>query len=158
MSDQLLRHGLDCYTYYSTGADYENPVWALTDIIRDESLGLSKSRAEFMSRGSKFKRQKGALIEATGSFTVEYRKGDTFIDKLMDSFLNNTPIDMAFAFDPIAEEGTEYIRFPIEVFEFPFDRPLEDGATIEVEIGLTEFNKSDGSLVDLEWLTVPATP
>jgi hypothetical protein len=62
---------------------------------------------------------------------------------------------MAFMFDDITVEGSEGIRMPIEVFDMPFTRDLEDGVTFECEVELTEFLKADDSLVDLEWFIVP---
>lgn len=150
-----LRTGTDCFTYWSTGTTYESPTWTLTKLIRDESLDLSKGRADFFSRASKFKRKKGTTIEAPATILCEYRKGDAFMAALLDSFLNNTMIDMAFMFDDIAVSGSEGIRMPIEVFDFPINRGLEDGVTFEVGVELTEQLDTNDDLVDLEWYTVP---
>lgn len=149
------RVGIDCFTYWSKDTTYEAPTWILTDLIKDESIDLTKSRAEFAARYSRFKRKKGALAEAPASLQVEYRVGDAFIDALIESFLDNVTIDMAFAFDDITVTGTEYFRMPIEVFDMPVSRNLEDGVMIDVEVELTEFVKADGSLADLEWLVIP---
>ncbi|MDM4015955.1 hypothetical protein [Roseiconus lacunae] len=157
MSDELLRAGVDLFSYYSTGTTYESPTWSLVDLISDESIDFSKGKAEFKTRGSKYKRKKGTTIEVPVSFSVEYRKGDAFIAKLIDSAVNGTMIDMAFMFDPIAEEGAEGIRMPIEVFDFPFNRPLEEGVVFEVGAELTEQLDENGDLVDFAWWTVPAS-
>lgn len=154
-----LRVGKDCFTYYNSAATYETPTWVEAKQVRDESIDLAKSKAEFMSRESKFKRKKGALIEAPATLTIEYRAGDAFIAKLWDSFVNNTPIDMAFMFDtlpPAAGTTSEGIRMPIEVFDFPFARDLEDGCLIEVGVEMTEKLKADNSAQDLEWYEVAA--
>lgn len=149
-----LRVGKDCKTYYNSAATYETPTWVEAKQVRDESLDLAKSKAEFMSRESKFKRKKGALIDCPGTMSIEYRSGDAFIEKLFDSFVNNTPIDVAFMFDPLpALSGTtsEGIRLPIEVFEFPVNRDLEDGVMIEIGFDMTEKLKASGAAQDLEW-------
>jgi len=153
-----LRTGADCFTYYSVGTTYENPTWTLCPLIRNESVSPSKGRAEFSSRRSRFKRKKGTLIEVPATFTVEYAKGDAFMLALIDSALNGTVIDFAFMFDDITVAGSEGIRMPIEVFDFPFNRDLEDGVTFECEVELTEQLKVDDSLVDMEWYTVPSSP
>ena len=108
-----------------------------------------------MSRRSKFKRKKGTTIEVTANFLIEYAQGDTFYAACLDSLLNNTPIDMAFMFDDITVPGSEGIRMPIEVFEMPFNRDLEEGVKIEVECDLTEFVDTNGDLVEAEFYTVP---
>lgn len=152
-----LRVGKDCYTYYSTSDTYESPTWEEAKNVRDESIDLAKSKAEFKSRESKFKRKKGALIEAPVSISIEYRKDDPFMEVLMNSFLNNTPIDMCFMFDPLppanGETSTGY-RLPVEVFDFPIKRDLEDGAIIEVGLEMTEKLKADDSLQEFEEYSV----
>ncbi len=152
-----LRVGKDCYTYYSTSSTYESPTWELAENVRDESIDLAKSKAEFRSRASKFKRKKGALIECPVSISIEYKKGDPFMAVLMDSLLNGTPIDMCFMFDPLPPangQTSEGFRIPVEVFDFPIKRDLEDGAMIEVGLELTEKLKADDSLQEFEEYSV----
>ncbi len=163
MMSGKLRVGKDCYTYYNTAtgsSKYATPTWTEAENVRDESLDLAKSKAEFSSRLSKFKRKKGALIEVPGSITIEYRKGDAFMDVLFDSFINNTPIDFAFMFDPLppaAGETAEGIRCHMEVFDFPVGRALEEGVSIEVGIEMTEGLLDNGNLADMVWYEV-STP
>lgn len=152
-----FRVGKDCYTYYSTASTFESPVWVLAENVRDESIDLAKSKAEFKSRASKFKRKKGALIECPVNISIEYKKSDPFMAVLMDSMLNNTPIDMCFMFDPLPPgegETSEGYRMPLEVFDFPLKRDLEDGCMIEVGLELTEKVKADDSLQEFEEYSV----
>lgn len=150
----VLRTGFDCFTYYSSGTAYESPTWTLTDLVKDESLDLSKGRAEFAARYSRYKRKKGTTIEAPASMSIEYRKNNAFITAVRDSFINGTVLDMAFMFDDITEDGAEGFRMPVEVFDFPLSRNLEEGAIFEVEVELTEFLDVSGDLVDLEWMVI----
>lgn len=123
--------GLDCKAYRNTGS-YNAPTWSEVTIMRDLTLNLSKGEADVSSRGSRWKKMKSALKEASFEFEILGDTANAHYTALRNAYLNDTTLDLAFADGDITVGGTEYWRGDVEIFQFNRGEPLEDGAKVSV--------------------------
>ena len=139
--------GDDCKAYHNTGT-YPVPVWNEVTNIEDLSLPLSKTLAEFKTRGSKWILKRSGKIDSGIEFKYIYDKADDDWSVLRDGFLNNTPIEFAIMDEAIATSGAQGLRATCEVVEMPMDQPLEDGVSIAMSIAPAPADNEP------EWYTV----
>lgn len=127
--------GREAKTYYNTGT-HASPVWVLIDQIENLSLNLPKDKAELKDRSSIWKKKKGGHREASISLKYTHRRQttDTVFAALQDSFLADTPIEVAAMDDAIAELGASGFRGYFEVFQL--DRKEDAGDTVSFDVGL----------------------
>ncbi|PQO35862.1 hypothetical protein DTL21_07965 [Bremerella cremea] len=149
--------GKDCILYYNTGT-HATPVWVPIPHAKDVKVDpLSKGKAEQKARLSKFNFKRGTHIEMGLSFGYDYEPGDgdTVFPVLLDSFLNNTPIEFFAADGDASTEGTQGPRMVCEVFECPLGQELDNPASVEISAEITRVTEG-GSVVEPDWYTVPA--
>lgn len=137
-----LRVGLKGYLYYNAGT-YNSPSWTAISIVNDKvMLGLEKTMAAFVCRGSTFEENLPLIKKAPLSWKMLSDTSDSVHDVLRDMFINDTVADLAFADDAIATSGTRYWRADYYLSKFPMDQPLDQANNVEVEAVLARSSNS----------------
>jgi hypothetical protein len=125
--------GVDCKLYHNTGS-YGSPTWNEVPNCRDVTPDLTKTKADFSSRGSRFKRYRGGLIDVNIQFSMIWDATDTDMEIFRDMFLNSTEKEVAVSDGAIATAGNEYLRAICECFKFTRNEPLDDAVTVDIEL------------------------
>lgn len=143
--------GKDSYLFYNTGT-HDTPVWVEIERAMDVDITFTKGKAEQKSRESKFNFKRGTFVEMGISFGYDYEPGgtDTVFPVLLDSMLNNTPIEFWAADGPAATVGTAGPRMVCEVFECPMGQKLEETAKFDISADITR-TKEGGVLIEPDW-------
>jgi len=147
--------GKDCYLYYNTGT-HATPVWVEIERAMDVDVTpFSKGKAEQKTRVSKFNFKRGTYIELGVAFGYDYEPGgsDTVFAALLDSFLNNTPIEFWAADGLAATVGTAGPRMVCEVFECPMGQKLEETGKFDIAAEITRVTEG-GELIEPDWYEV----
>ncbi|WP_149496193.1 hypothetical protein [Roseiconus lacunae] len=131
------RTGLDLVTYLADSVGtpvYDNPV----GVIKDESIGLSKSLADVTDRRSDgWRLQKPTLKEGTVTITMTYDPDDADYQEFQEAFFNDTQVVLFLADGDATETGTWYgLLAAFEISNFGKERQMEDGVVIDVELVL----------------------
>src|SRR5262245_63821068 len=95
---------------FRNSAAYATPTWTEVTICRDVTLDMSKGTADLSRRGSKWRRNRGTLLEGTVTLEFLYSPTDTHYEAFKSAFLAGTIVDVALADGPIAGPGVEYFR------------------------------------------------
>lgn len=150
------RTGHKCKLYINTGSE-ETPVWLLIDEIQDASISdFSLILAELKRRANKFTKNLAALFNSiTVDFQYVHGLGATVFDTLRTMFLNMTPAEFAFMDGPIGTSGSEGLRLPCLLSNFPWDQALESASTHDCQLAIAYMEaSSDNSEIDPSWLVV----
>jgi len=140
--------------YRNTGT-VATPTWTEITEIGDVSLpDFSMGLAELKRRASSWTKNLATLIQ---SFSIEFRfvhgLGATNFDAMRANFLAGTAEEFAMVDGAIATSGTEGLRFPGLISEFPWDQPLEDVSGHDIRIAVAYMEES-ATEVDPSWLVV----
>ena len=142
------RVGIECHAYYNTGS-YDTEVWAEMKRVQDLSVPKGKGSAELKSRLSKFVYKRGTFKEPAISFGYLYKAGaDSVRDALLDSFSNNTALDVLILDDLVTESGASGVRMYVEVMKFDDDQAMDNGKAIAVEASPTPVYDGSGDLIE----------
>ncbi|MEW4566122.1 hypothetical protein AB1K70_26630 [Bremerella sp. JC770] len=147
--------GKDCYLYYNTGT-HATPVWVEIERAMDVDITpFSKGKAEQKSRQSKWNFKRGTFMELGVSFGYDYEPGggDTVFAALLDSQLNNTPIEFWAPDGPAATVGSGGMRMVCEVFECPMGQKLEETGKFDIAAEITRVTEG-GSVVEPDWYEI----
>lgn len=131
------------------------PVWSEVAEVGDVSIAdLTRGLAELKRRGSNFTKNLASLIQ---SIAIEFRlhhgmDADTF-DAIRGNFFNGTVEEWAVMNDDISTIGSEGLRVPVIVENFPWDQPLEDVSGHDVRLAIA-YMEETGTEVDPSWYVV----
>lgn len=143
--------GLHARMYYNSGT-YAVPVWVDTSpIIRDATLNLEKGDADTSTRGSEWRRHAGTLKDASVDAEMLNRVGHAVYAKFLDSFLNNTPIDMLVLSGDRSVSGNDGIRAFMECMQFGRGEQLEEAQKLTISL----MPALDDDLTPPAWVTTP---
>lgn len=143
--------GIDWRLYRNTG-DRGTPVWSHLDDAGDVNSPLTKQMADVSRKVSRWKRNKGSLKDGPLEFTYVYQGGtDGALLALLDSFVNDTPIEMAVVDKDISEADAFGFRAFYEVSDFPINQPLVDGVTLAIKCTLADYEE-DGEAVEPDFI------
>ncbi len=118
--------------------------------VKDVTINLGKSEAEFTSRASSFKLTRGTTIETSVEFVMPYETSNTDYEAFRKAFLTNVVIACAVLDGDKATTGTTGLWADFEVIDFTHEQPLEDGVMVNVTL------KPAPSGVAPEWVKVSA--
>jgi hypothetical protein len=148
MAGTGVNAGRDAKLYYndrpetdSGGAGtYDTPVWVLIDRVGDVDRAGSKATTEVDMRASETTIVVYGNKSREITFTYYKRKGstDAVYDVLLDSFENNTVLDIAMAEDNIATSGTVYDRGPFIVAEMSKSEPIAGVESYDVTMNFAD--------------------
>lgn len=140
---------------YVNAGTHASPSWTLIDRAQDVTVPLSKERVEQDDRSSPFKKKHGGGKEFQLNFGYTYKKGtDAVYSILLDSFLNDTAIELLELDDLVSVTGAKGWRGYMEVFGFEKGQELNNTVSIDVECELTE-HEEGGSVVEPDHYQVP---
>lgn len=143
----MTRIGLECKLFYNTGT-YGSPTWVEAVNVRDLTMPLAKGEADTSRRGKKFRTRRGTLLDLSFDFNLIQEDGDAFRAALLDSVLNNTPIELLALDGDVDEVGSEGWRATCEIFKNDRTEALEDAVMYDYSAKPTD---SDN---DPEWYEV----
>lgn len=123
--------------YYNSGT-YASPTWIHLARISDVNRPQSRSTSDRMYRGAVNKKKVTGYKEHSFTFKYHVKKAgttDTVLDKLQDSFDNDTVIDICFM-NGRFDTGTTRtgVRGPVVVSKFDISEADEEGVTYDVEL------------------------
>jgi hypothetical protein len=142
---------------YYNSATFGSPTWVLIDRISDVSRSRSRGTSDRKYRAASNSKKVTGYLEYGFSFKYHVKKAvlsDTVLDKLEDSFLNETVLDFCFLNGKIASGTTRKgERGPVVVSKLDISEADEDGVTYDVELVETEDEQS-GALNEFKAYTV----
>jgi len=123
--------------YYNSGT-YASPTWVHLARISDVNRPQSRSTSDRMYRGAANKKKVTGYKEHSFTFKYHVKKAgttDTVLDKLQDSFDNDTVIDVCFMNGKFDTGTTRTgVRGPVVVSKFDISEADEEGVTYDVEL------------------------
>lgn len=123
--------------YYNSGT-YASPTWIHLARISDVNRPQSRSTSDRMYRGAVNKKKVTGYKEHSFTFKYHVKKAgtaDTVLDKLQDSFDNDTVIDVCFMNGKFDTGTTRTgVRGPVVVSKFDISEADEEGVTYDVEL------------------------
>lgn len=149
----MTRIGLDCKLYYNSGT-YASPTWVEIVNAKDVTVPLTKGEADTSRRGTEWKTRRGTLKDASIDFQLVQEDGDAAFTALLNSFLNNTPIELLALNGPVGTVGSEGLRATCEVFNFQDAQALESAVVYDVSAKPTPAKDGSGNAIDPEWFVV----
>ena len=146
--------GGKCKLYYNTGT-YAIPVWVEITECGDVSIpDLGSNLAEINTRGSKWIKNLPAQMVMAVEFTYLYRADPTVFDFLRTAFFDQTTHEFAVMDGDIATVGTEGLRLPACIENFPINQNLEEVTMVDtVRLALAYMCDTD-TVVDPEWYII----
>lgn len=123
--------------YYNSGT-YASPTWVHLGRISDVNRTQSRSTSDRMYRSAENKKKVTGYKEHSFTFKYHVKKAgttDTVLDKLQDSFDNDTVIDVCFMNGKFDTGTTRTgVRGPVVVSKFDISEADEEGVTYDVEV------------------------
>lgn len=148
--------GNNMIAYRNTGT-YTVPVWAAVAEIGDLQISdLSRSLASLKRRSNKFAKNLPALVDSiTLTFTYIHGLGASVFTTLQTNFFAGTCEEWAIADGAIATAGTQALRCPLVISEFPWDQPLEEVSSHAIKMVTGYLESPAGTERDPVWYTTP---
>jgi hypothetical protein len=135
-------------TYLNTGTN-ATPVFAEAKFIKDLKLPLSKGEVSLEDRDSKWKKMLAGLSEVglSGTYNKRRNKTDAIWTALMDSYLNDTPLQFYIMDAPIADSGAYGFKAYFQVFSLEKTEELETVQNYSFGMKLTYYEEA-GAVVE----------
>jgi hypothetical protein len=111
------------------------------DNVQDVNVNLTKDQVEINSRAnSGFKQKVGTLKDATISFKIVWKPGDTSFNAFRDAYLNDAEIAV-WGLDGVktAASGSQGPAGNFNVVNFSRNEPIADVITADVELAPSSF-------------------
>ncbi len=146
--------GKDCKAYYNS-ATHATPTWNEAKYAINVSANFGKGEGDVSGRYSGWKKSKGALKELEITFTYRHKRGvDAVFDKILDSYVNGTPVEWAILDGDITLTKAQGPRAFCEVMSLNMTQELENGVEYEVTLKPTWFEEAS-NVVEPDWYEVP---
>jgi hypothetical protein len=146
--------GKDAKLYYNS-ATHATPTWVEITNAMDVNVPLSKGQGDISTRASGWRKKGAGLKEASIEFGYLHHRGaDTVFDALLDSYVNDTPIELAAMDDDITLTGAQGLRAFMIAFDMSQGQALEEGIKYDFSFEPTQFDES-GSVVEPDWYEIP---
>jgi hypothetical protein len=149
--------GGNCKMYYNS-ATYSSPTWVEMTEVGDVSIpDLGSNLAEINTRSSKWTRNLAGQMKLAVEFTYLYKADTTVFDFLRALFFSQGTNEFAVMDGAIATAGTEGLRFPGLIENFPINQNLEEVSMVDT-CRLALAYMCDGGtpadVVDPAWMVV----
>jgi len=144
--------GHEMKLYRNTGTT-AIPVWSEVAEIGDVSIpDLAMGLAELKRRANNFTKNLATLIQ---SISVEFRLifglDATTFDALVAAFFAGTAEEWAVFDADIAVAGSQGLRIPALIEQFPWDQPLEEVSGHDVRLAVAYFEEPADTEIDPTW-------
>ena len=147
--------GHNLYLYYNSATN-ASPTWVQIAQVEDVNVDqLAWDTAELTRRASRFVLEIATVMRIGCMFKLWHGLGATVFDAIRTAFFARTATIFAIANGPIATAGTEYLKLPALVKEFPWNQPLREVSSHDVRIVPTYFEESSAE-VEPSWNEVSA--
>ncbi len=131
---------------YYNSATFGSPTWVAMGRISDVQRSRSRATSDRKFREAKNAKKVTGYMERGFSFKYHAKKAgatDTVLDKLEDSFTNETVLDVCFLNGLIAAGTTRKgERGPVVVTKLDINEADEEGVTFDVELSEVEDEQS----------------
>jgi hypothetical protein len=150
----MPKTGGEMKMYRNTGTP-GTPTWSEVAEVGDVSIpDLARALAELKRRANDFGKVLPAKINVVGvEFRLHHGLDATNFDAMVTNFFDGTAEEWAVMNGDITEVGTQGLRLPAIIENFPWEQNLEDVSGHDVRLACAYMEES-GSEVDPEWYTV----
>ena len=133
------------------------PVFVEVAEVGDVAISdFSRGLAELKRRANEFTKNLATLIQSIAvEFRLHFGLDKTNFDAIRTNFFAGTVEEWAVMSGDIATTGSEGLRLPAIVEQFPFDQPLEDVAGHDIRLAVAFFEEPPGTEIDPAWFVVP---
>lgn len=141
--------------YRNTGS-VAVPVWVEVDEVGDVTISdFAMGIAELKRRANDFTKNLASLIQSISiEFRLHHGLGATNFDAIRTNFLAGTAEEWAILDGGSAVSGTEGLRLPVLIEQFPWDQALEDVSGHDVRLAIAYMEESSVE-IDPSWMVVP---
>jgi translation elongation factor P/translation initiation factor 5A len=129
-----LDTGRDCKAYVDDTGAASAGTWDEIEEARDVSRSESNNTAESQRRGSVHVKQLATGQVTSVSFSFERDRSSAVYDRIRAAYKARTPTGFAFMDGAIATSGTKGMQLDALVTTFNENEPLDDVATVDVEL------------------------
>jgi len=134
--------------YRNTGT-WAVPIWDEVENVTNVTLNLEKSEADVTTRKNDgWRAMIGALKEGSVDFEMIWDTSDDDFQAIIDSWLNDTVIDVAVMDGDITTTGSEGLRAEMSVITVTRQEPLEEAMKAVVNIKPTYSDNAP------EWMVI----
>lgn len=145
--------GKDAIAHYNSATN-ASPTWVAMPSVGNLNVDLTKAEVELAERASGWLQTGGGRKQGAVTFDYLHNAGtDTVFDALLDSYLNDTPIEMAFMDQAIATTGAQGLRAPMLVTQLSQAQELDGALMFAVAVKVTRMVEG-GSVIVPSWLEV----
>lgn len=148
--------GHKMFLYRNTGT-VAVPVWTVVAEIGDVSIpDFSMGLSELKRRANNFTKNLASLIQGIAiEFRLHHGLDSTNYTALRTNFLAGTAEEWAIMGGDITDSGSEGLRVPVLVENFPWDQPLEDVSGHDVRLAIAYMEEPAGTEIDPAWYVTP---
>ena len=145
--------GAKCKLYRNNGT-VDSPDWDEIKAVGDVGLDdLVRNTAELKRRGNDWTKKLPSLMSAFAfNFELIHGLEATMFDLLRADFFSGAPKEYALMDGNMNLEGSQGLRAPMLVEEFPFNQALEDVAGHSMKLSLTFMMDENGDEIDPAWI------
>ena len=140
---------------YRNSATVATPTWALVQEVGDVSIpDLSMGLAELKRRANLYTKNLPSLIQSISlEFRLHHGLDSVTFTALRTAFFLGSVSEWLSADQAVATVGTEGLRCPFLIEQFPWDQPLEEvnGHDVRLAIG---YMIEASTEVDPSWMVV----
>lgn len=133
---------------YRNTATIASPTQSLIGRITDVKITRERGSSEFNYRGSENVKTATGKKKYGVTFKYETKRDpsveDLHLAALLDSFENDTMLDLAFTDQAIATVGAKGIRGPFVVVSMPKDEAEESNSSYDVTLAEIDYEDGDG--------------
>lgn len=148
--------GFEAKLYRNTGTN-ASPTWNEIGNCRDLSLADSMTDVDVSARdGGGFAMSDVGLQTLELTFQMNANYGDDDFTALQTAYYARTPLLFAVASGPIAQAGTQYVKFAGIITGFARSEALDDAGRYDVTIKVTRATEA-GTLILPAWVTLTST-
>lgn len=147
-----MQVGRQCSLNYNTGT-YGTPTWTVIGRVSSPSRTQGRPTSRRTYRGASTSKNVTGLMdyEISGQYVPKNKgQADTVFDALLDSFQNDTVLDIAMLDDAAATSGATGIRGPFVVSQL--DRSEDDEDAVVYDFTLVEVE--DDTIAETDTLTI----
>lgn len=146
--------GKNAKAYYNS-ASFSIPTWVEITRAQDVSVTLGKNMGNITARDVDWELKGAGLKTASVEFGYLHKQGtDTVFDALLDSYISDTPVDMAFMDGAIATSANQGLRAYFIASGMDQGQELEEGLGYTFTVEPTREDDS-GTLRNPQWYEVP---
>lgn len=140
---------------YLNAGTHAAPSWVLLARTQNVTVAAGKNSGSLDDRSSDWQKDLGGSKTLAFTLGVTKIKGaDTVYDTLLDSYVNDTPIEVAAMNTTIATSGAKGWRAFCIVTKLDDKQELNSPGMHDVELKLTEAEEG-GDVVEPDWYEVP---